>query len=175
MISVSSVPFGSFSVSQVFTLKDRTFWKKYVPLTWMSLPRKRMFGKSDFKDSLKRRFTAIMSLTLSTERLDCPLFSSWTIIFFVSFFSFFFLSIFTISSSFFGFYNNFILKFRCSYQSYLQSVTKILKLAPLVPSFNVGYKFTWSFLATTSWHSCFRLSTTLNQGGEGTLGIFEQV
>ena len=58
--------------------------------------------------------------------------------------------------------------------SMLQSVTKIVRLAHPAPLFNVGCKFAWSFLATTAWHNFARLSTTLNQGGRGILGIFEQ-
>ena len=56
--------------------------------------------------------------------------------------------------------------------SILQSVTKIVRLAPLAPLFNVGCKFAWLFLATTAWHSFFRLGTTLSQGVAGIMGIF---
>ena len=49
----------------------------------------------------------------------------------------------------------------------LQSGTMIVRFAPPAPLFNVGWKFTWSFLATTAWHSFSRLGTTLNQGGGG--------
>ena len=60
---------------------------------------------------------------------------------------------------------------------YLQLVTKIVRLAPPAPLFNVGCKFARSFLATTAWHSFSRLGTQLNQGGGGggILGIFDQV
>ena len=37
-----------------------------------------------------------------------------------------------------------------------------LRLAPPAPLFNVGCKFVFTFLATTAWHSLFRLGTTLN-------------
>ena len=54
--------------------------------------------------------------------------------------------------------------FAVKHKSYhLQSVTKIVRLAPSVPLFNVGCKFALSFLATTAWHSFSRLGTTLNQ------------
>ena len=43
------------------------------------------------------------------------------------------------------------------------------------PLFNVGWKFTWWLLTTIAWHSFSRLGTTLNQGREEILGIFEQV
>ena len=39
----------------------------------------------------------------------------------------------------------------------LQSVTKIVRLAPQATLFNVGCKFVWSFLTTTAWHSFSRL------------------
>ena len=54
----------------------------------------------------------------------------------------------------------------------LQSVTKIERLVPLAPLFNVGCKFVWSFLTTTTWHSFSRLGITSNQGEGGILGIF---
>ena len=56
----------------------------------------------------------------------------------------------------------------------LQLMTKILKLVPPAPLFNVGCKFDWSFLTTTAWYSFSILGTTLNQGGGEILGIFEQ-
>ena len=57
----------------------------------------------------------------------------------------------------------------------LQSVTKIVRLAPPAPLFNVGCKFACSFPATTAWESYSRLGTTLNQGARGILGIFEEI
>ena len=56
----------------------------------------------------------------------------------------------------------------------LQSVTKIVRLAPPPPLYNVGCKFVYSFLVLTVWHGFFRLSTTLSQGGGGILGNFNQ-
>ena len=47
---------------------------------------------------------------------------------------------------------------------YLLLVTKIVRLTPTSPLFNVGCKFASSYLATNVWHSFFRLGTTLNQG-----------
>ena len=41
--------------------------------------------------------------------------------------------------------------------------------------FNLGCKFACSFLATTAWHSFYRLGITLYQAWGGILGIFEQV
>ena len=52
----------------------------------------------------------------------------------------------------------------------LQSSIKIMWLAPPAYLFNVGYKFAWSFLATTAWYSFSRLDATLNQGGRRNSG-----
>ena len=44
------------------------------------------------------------------------------------------------------------------------------------PLVNIGYKFSWSFLATTAWHSFYRLGThNIEPGEEEILDIFEQV
>ena len=48
-----------------------------------------------------------------------------------------------------------------------QSVTKIVRLAPPPPLFNVGCKFAYSFLVLAAWHGFFRLGTTLSQGKGG--------
>ena len=58
---------------------------------------------------------------------------------------------------------------------HLQSVTKIVRLAPPAPLFNVGCKFAWSFLAITAWLNFPRLGRTLNHRGREIIGIFEQV
>ena len=55
----------------------------------------------------------------------------------------------------------------------LQSVTKIVRLVPPPPLFNVGCKFACSFLVLTAWHGFFRLGTTLSQGEGGILGNFK--
>ena len=60
------------------------------------------------------------------------------------------------------------------YCSDLQSVTKIVRLAPPPPLFNVGCKFVYTFLVLAAWHGFFRLGTTLRQGEGGTLGNFNQ-
>ena len=52
---------------------------------------------------------------------------------------------------------------------------KLWDFYPLSLLFNVGCKSVCSFLATTAWHSFFRLDTTLNQGVGGIVSIFEQV
>ena len=56
----------------------------------------------------------------------------------------------------------------------LQSVTKIVRLAPPPPLFNVGCKFAYSFLVLAAWHGFFRLGTTLSQREGGILGNFNQ-
>ena len=56
----------------------------------------------------------------------------------------------------------------------LQSVTKIVRLAPPPPLFNVGCKFVYSFLVLAVWHGFFRLGTTLSQGEGGILGNFNE-
>ena len=57
----------------------------------------------------------------------------------------------------------------------LQSVTKIVKLAPLAPIFNVDFKFPCLFLATIDSNSFSRLGQTLNRGGGGILDVLEKV
>ena len=56
----------------------------------------------------------------------------------------------------------------------LQSVTKIVRLAPPPPLFNVGCKFFYSFLVLAAWHGFFRLATTLCQGEGEILASFNQ-
>ena len=56
---------------------------------------------------------------------------------------------------------------------HLQSVTKLVRLAPPAPFFNVVCKFTWSFMANTAWHSLFKLDTTFNQGWGEVVVTFE--
>ena len=58
--------------------------------------------------------------------------------------------------------------------SNLQSVTKIVRLAPPPPLFDVGCKFVYSFLVLAAWHGFFRLGTTLSQGEGEILGNFNQ-
>ena len=62
-----------------------------------------------------------------------------------------------------------------SITNYLQSVTKIVRLIPPPPLFNVGCKFACSFVVLAAWQCFFRLGTTLSQGGGGILGNFKQV
>ena len=63
----------------------------------------------------------------------------------------------------------------CNIGEYLQSVTKIVRLAPPPLLFNVGCKFACSFLILAVWHGFFWLGTTLSQGEGGILGNFKQV
>ena len=55
-----------------------------------------------------------------------------------------------------------------------QSVTKIVRLAPHPPLFNVGCMFACSFVVLAAWQCFFRLGTTLSQGEGGILGNFGQ-
>ena len=59
----------------------------------------------------------------------------------------------------------------------LQSVTKIVRLAPPLSPYSmlVAGLLGWSFLDITAWHSFSTLGTTFNQEGGRFLGIFEQV
>ena len=57
----------------------------------------------------------------------------------------------------------------------LESVTKIVRLTPLAPLFNVENKFTCLFMTSTAWHIIFKLGTKLSREKEGILGIFEYI
>ena len=63
----------------------------------------------------------------------------------------------------------------CLKEYELQSVTKIVRLIPPPPLFNVGCKFACSFVVLAAWQCFFRLGTTLSQGGGGILDNFKQV
>ena len=56
----------------------------------------------------------------------------------------------------------------------LQPVTKIVRLAPPRPLFNIGCTFVYLFLVLAAWHGFFRLGTTLSQGEGEILGNFNQ-
>ena len=57
----------------------------------------------------------------------------------------------------------------------LESVTKIVRLTPPAPLFNVENKFTCLFMTSTAWHIIFKLGTKLSREKEGILGIFEYI
>ena len=89
---------------------------KYVPLTRMCCHRKRFFGKSDFKGSLNKEIEFhIISRSLELSFFQAEQSHSMTFHFLLSF-SFLLL---LFSFLFLGFKILLYLKFRCSYQSYL--------------------------------------------------------
>ena len=54
-------------------------------------------------------------------------------------------------------------------------MTKIVRLAPPAPLFNIDCRIASSFLTSTVWHSFSRLDKTFSQGKGKIFGISDQV